>query len=48
MAKKNQSPPKARNWIAVHAHFKTGAGHHGDKKKKNNKAACRGKWKDVQ
>lgn len=44
MAKK-QKQLKERNWIAVQAHFRTGAGSHGDKKKKNNKAACRGKWR---
>ena len=33
---------RVRNWLAVRAHFKTGAGSHGDKKKKNNKSACRG------
>ena len=32
-----------RNWLAVQAHFKTGAGSHGDKKKKSSKNACRGK-----
>tara|TARA_R110001592_G_scaffold170144_4_gene407076 strand:- start:852 stop:1040 length:189 start_codon:yes stop_codon:yes gene_type:complete len=34
---------RARNWLAVRAHFKTGAGSHGDKKKKNSKLACRGR-----
>ncbi len=33
---------RVRNWLAVRAHFKTGAGSHGDKKKANNKKACRG------
>ena len=32
-----------RNWLAVQAHFKTGAGSHGDKKKANSKKACRGR-----
>jgi len=41
MAKK----PKNRNWIAVQAHFKTGAGNHGDKKKQESKNACRGNMK---
>ncbi len=50
MSKKKQFTSKAqerrtRNWLAVRAHFKTGAGSHGDKKKKQNKNACRGKWK---
>ena len=40
--KKNNN---GRNWLAVHAHFKTGAGDHGDKKKHKNKKACRGKVK---
>lgn len=44
MAKKKKQPQqKQRNWIAVAAHFKTGGGSHGDKKKKANKNACRGK-----
>ena len=30
---------RVRNWLAVRAHFKTGAGSHGDKKKKDNKMA---------
>ena len=25
--------PKMRNWLAIHAHFRTGSGNHGDKKK---------------
>jgi hypothetical protein len=32
---------RVRNWLAVRAHFKTGAGSHGDKKKASNKKACR-------
>jgi len=45
MAKKIKKPKKlkTRNWGAVAAHFKSGAGSHGDKKKKNNKFACRGR-----
>jgi hypothetical protein len=38
--KKKQSK---RNWLAVHAFQRSGAGHHGDKKKENSKKACRGK-----
>lgn len=34
---KNKKPVKTRNWVAVAAHFKTGAGHHGDKSKYNRK-----------
>ncbi len=48
MSKKKQFTSKAqerraRNWLAVRAHFKTGAGSHGDKKKAINKKACRGR-----
>ena len=44
MAKKNKAKvAKERNWIAVAAHFKTGSGSHGDKKKAASKNACRGK-----
>ena len=42
MAKKTQKP-KTRNWMAVQAHFKGGAGNHGDKKKAASKNACRNK-----
>lgn len=45
MSKKTDTR-KTRNWLAVHAHFKSGSGSHGDKKKKNNKSACRGKHND--
>ena len=46
MAKKiKNAVPKQRNWAAVAAHFKTGAGSHGDKKKQASKKACRGKWR---
>ena len=34
---------KARNWLAVHAHQRGGAGSHGDLKKQKSKKACRGK-----
>lgn len=34
MANKNKTQKKTRNWIAVHAHFKTGAGAHGTGGKK--------------
>ena len=34
---------KERNWIAVAAHFHTGSGSHGDKKKQASKKACRKK-----
>ena len=29
MSKKKNTPKKHRSWLAVHAHFKTGAGPHG-------------------
>ena len=41
MAKKNKR--KIRNWLAVHAHLRGGSGSHGDKKKQDNKSACRGR-----
>jgi hypothetical protein len=47
MSKKKKTQPqtpKTRNWGAVAAHFKSGAGSHGDNKKKQSKNACRGKW----
>jgi len=34
---------RVRNWLAVRAHFKSGAGSHGDKKKAASKNACRGR-----
>lgn len=43
MSKKNKTP-KTRNWLAVHAFQRSGSGSHGDKKKQQNKNACRGKW----
>jgi hypothetical protein len=39
----NAQERRVRNWLAVRAHFKTGAGSHGDKKKQSSKKACRGK-----
>ncbi len=39
----NTGERRVRNWLAVRAHFKSGAGSHGDKKKKNSKNACRGR-----
>lgn len=44
MAKpKKKNEIKRRNWIAVAAHFRSGAGGHKDRKKAANKKACRGK-----
>ena len=34
---------KTRNWLAVRAKLRSGAGKHPDKKKKANKNACRGR-----
>ena len=36
---------KSRNWLAVHAFQRSGAGRHKDKKKHAKKYACRGKIK---
>ena len=37
------SKPKVRNWTAVEAHLRGGAGIHKDKKKEASKKACRKK-----
>jgi len=43
---KRKKKPKLRNWLAIHAHFRTGSGNHGDKRKQKAKKACRNfKWK---
>lgn len=39
---KNKTP-KPRNWLAVRAFQRSGAGTHGDEKKKRNKNKCRGR-----
>ena len=45
--KKNKGKKiKERNWIAVAAHFRSGAGTHKDKKKESSKKACRKKPKE--
>jgi hypothetical protein len=44
-AKKKPVTRQVRNWIAVHAIMRGGAGTHGDKKKKDAREACRGKVK---
>jgi len=36
-------PHKPRNWLAVHAHNRRGAGNHGDARKELARRACRGK-----
>ncbi len=42
-AKKTVTKPKGRNWLAVRAHQRGGAGAHVDKKKKKDKYKCRGR-----
>jgi hypothetical protein len=42
MKRRKTKTPKARNWIAVHAHFRK-AGAMKDRKKDANKKACRKK-----
>jgi len=44
MSNKKNKTPKRRNWLAVHAFCRSGAGHHGDKKKQQSRKACRGKY----
>ena len=44
-SKLRKKAAKPRNWFAVHAFQRSGAGHHGDKKKERSKNACR-KWKE--
>ena len=46
MKKRRTKKIKYRNWMAVAAHFKTGAGKHKDKRKERSKKACRGKIKE--
>ena len=41
--KKKIKVVKPRNWLAVRAFLRNGAGSHGSKKKKLNKKACRGR-----
>ena len=38
---KNKKKKSKRNWLAIHAFQRSGAGHHGDKKKAQNKNVCR-------
>mgnify|MGYP003108570275 FL=1 len=39
------SPRSSRNWLAVRAHLRSGAGTHIDRKKQKSKRACRGRVK---
>jgi len=41
MKKKKDKTKQPRNWLAVHAHFKSSAGAMKDKKKEADKKACR-------
>ena len=43
--KKEEATPKSRNWIAVRATLRGGAGRHKDKKKEASRKACRGAQK---
>lgn len=45
MAKKQKKleARKPRDWVAVHAHHRTGAGAMPDRKKERSRKACRGK-----
>jgi hypothetical protein len=45
--KKKIKKIKVRNWLAVHAFQRSGAGRHKDKKKHANKYACRKKLNKV-
>jgi hypothetical protein len=44
--KNKTTTPKGRNVIAVAAITRSGAGRHPDRKKMNNKRACRGKVRE--
>jgi hypothetical protein len=46
MAKKKRQQAKSRNWLAVRAHLRGGAGTHKNKKKEKNRRACRGKHRE--
>jgi len=46
MKKRKKPAPRGRNWLAVHAHFKSGAGSHGDKKKEQSRKKCRNTVKE--
>ncbi len=41
---KKSSGPKPRNWLAVHAFQRSGAGEHKDKKKYSRKEKHKGKY----
>ena len=43
MSKKKTKTPKQRNWVAVAAHFKTGAGSHTSKKSYTRKRKHKGR-----
>lgn len=39
---RQQQTTKPRNWLAVHAHSRTGSGHHNDKKRYSRKKKHKG------
>ena len=41
--KKKPKVSKSRNWLAIHAHLRSGGGNHGDAKKQRSRTRCRGK-----
>jgi len=43
---KKYKPKKPRNWLAVAAFQRSGAGRHPDRRKEANKKACRGRVED--
>ena len=43
MARDGKRSNKGRNWLAVHAYQRSGAGRHKDARKAASKKACRGK-----
>lgn len=43
---KRSKPRKFRNWIAVHAILRGGAGTHGDARKEASRRACRGQVRE--
>jgi len=47
MKNKKSKMKKPRNWLAVHAHFKTGAGKHKSKKMYTRKKKHKGKKYDT-
>ena len=46
MPRKKKRQIKSRNWLAVRAYLRSGAGTHKNKKKEKNRRACRGKIRE--